>query len=93
MMTKMSPQKYYKLKANRITLQTTFWSARQVLIKVCVKYYSFHYPKGQICALVIPQLGISSALSLSNFKPFFKNVRIVAVQKRDIIKDVSDYLH
>ena len=79
----MSPQKKYKLKPNPITPQATFWSVRQVLNEVCFKYYSFRYSKGQICASVFPQLGISSALSLSNFKPFFKNVRTVAIQKRN----------
>ena len=50
----MSPQKNYKLKPNPITLQTTLWSVRQVLIEVCFKYYSFRFPKGQNCALVLP---------------------------------------
>ena len=35
---------------------------------------------------------ISSALSLSNFKPFFKKERTVAVRKWDICKDISDCL-
>ena len=55
----------------------------------------FLLPYCQLCPLVLPYLGkISSAFSLSNFKPFLiKKVRTVTVQKQNISQDTCHCLH
>ena len=60
------------------------WSMFQILFFLLTLRLTF--------ASVLPYLGmISSALPLSNFKPFLKKVWTVALQKRNINK--SDCLH
>ena len=86
-MTKMSPQKSYKLRQILITLRTIFWNIRQVLFEVWCSFkycYSFHCVRLTLCFSPYTFRYHFECSLLEQLKPFLIRKKGLCLSKKGI---------